>query len=191
MTFQYRLADPDDQGVVIEMALAFLAESPFGQVFGADPLRLQLLFQDCLRRGVVVLAEERVTVRGDEHARAVGFIAIMILEEVMSGAPYGEEVAWWVEPDARAHRVGAQLLACAEQWLLTNGATAVKMIAPAGSELDRYYAKQGYVPIETAYLKRLSHEPVQQTAHDADAAERSGVSGAGGDLQPDAGTGTR
>jgi len=68
---------------------------------------------------------------------------------------FAEEIAWWVEPDQRRTDIGRALLAEAEAWAVGAGICVLKMIAPTGSGIGRYYESLGYQPVEMAYMKRL------------------------------------
>jgi GNAT superfamily N-acetyltransferase len=99
----------------------------------------------------------------EETGALVGFIALAAGLNPFDGAHLlVEELAWWVEPDARrAGQVGARLLSAAEDWARANGLAVLKMVAPHQSRVARFYERYGYVPVETSYTKRLDevHRP--------------------------------
>jgi len=145
-----RPATRDDGTRVIEMALRFLEETPYGVTLsGATPSSLAAVFEAVLELGVIFVAESCC-------GRLDGFLAIAALRHPLTGRLYADEIAWWVEPEARRGTVGARLLAEAEAWARARQLGLVKMAAPAGSHVGRFYERMGYQAVETAYQKTLS-----------------------------------
>jgi GNAT superfamily N-acetyltransferase len=85
----------------------------------------------------------------------VGMIALFCAPHPITGEPYADELCWWVEPAYRRGNLGLKLLRCAERWATTKGATMLKMVAPEGTDIGRFYERVGYRAVETAYQKRL------------------------------------
>lgn len=139
------LADTD---CLVEMATRFLAESPYGRLFPADPARLGLLVGMCLELGVIFVAEG--------EAGAVGMIALVALTDPFGGVTYADEIAWWVDPAHRESVIGPRLLARAQNWTRTRGLAFLKMVAPANTEVGRFYERIGFTAIETSYIKRFN-----------------------------------
>lgn len=82
-------------------------------------------------------------------------LAIVVLPHPITGRLYADELAWWVEPRFRRGRIGPTMLKHAEAWARQKGATVLKMVAPAGTDVGRFYEATGYRAVETAYQKRL------------------------------------
>jgi len=85
----------------------------------------------------------------------VGMLGIIVALHPVTGRPYADELAWWVNPAHRRGRVGPALLGRGEQWARQMGASMLKMVAPVDTDVGRYYRKHGYDAVETAYVKRL------------------------------------
>lgn len=154
MAIVIRQATPEDVPAIVAMGLRFHSATRYGGFFTPDARRLEVLVGLCLQQATVLVAESDVGL--------VGFLALLVLPHIMSGELYGEEQGWWVEPSARKGRVGLRLLWAAEDWLLTNGVTVLKMGAPAGSRVGAFYALLGLEAVETHYFKRLQHHDVRQ-----------------------------
>lgn len=147
-----RSATVEDASRVVAMALRFLRETAYGAMFPeavAEPMRLAPLYQLVLDRGVILLAEV--------DGQLAGFLALVAMQHPLTGLPYGDEIAWWVEPECRHTRIGYKLLGAAEEWATTNRLSCLKMVAPAGSRLGTFYERRGYTVVETAYQKQLEH----------------------------------
>jgi len=85
----------------------------------------------------------------------VGMLGLVAITHPASGADYADEIVWWVDPEFRGGSIGPRLLAAGETWARRRGLPLVNMVAPEGSDVGRFLARQGYTPIETAWVKRL------------------------------------
>lgn len=159
-----RAATVEDAPRVVAMAMRFLQETSYGALFpDVEPMRLAPLYQLLLDRGVILVAEQPQTVIYEfsddacivQPPTLAGFIALVAMQHPLTGLPYGDEIAWWVEPEFRHTRVGYKLLGAAERWATTNRLSCLKMVAPAGSKLGTFYERRGYTVVETAYQKQL------------------------------------
>lgn len=167
-----REATADDGPAIVRMGMRFL-ETEFGHLVKPEADALSVLVLQILGHGVIFLAER-------EHAndcstwgsgwpspadvaaracncgpRVVGMLAIIVLKHPFTGLPYGDEVAWWVEPEYRKGLVGVHMLRHSETWARQIGLSALKMVAPAGSDVGAFYKRRGYIEVETAYQKSL------------------------------------
>ena len=165
------LADVDALG---NLALHFLAGTQYGRTLQtADSEHLAALITVLIagidpttddRQGVICVADLQFTSYvGDgmlsrelpHTSKLVGFLAISNALDVFTGQRYGDEVAWWVEPEHRETGAGRKLLGVGEDWARRNGLSVLKMVAPAGSQLGTLYERLGFTEVETAYSKRL------------------------------------
>jgi GNAT superfamily N-acetyltransferase len=148
-----------------EMCQRFLAETPYGTIVGecATPVLNGLIMQT-MQRGIILLAEVDFNIPDPQGAptdryegkQVVGFIAIFALMHPFAQVPYGDELAWWVEPEHRKGRVGYYLLRSAEDWARQAGLKMLKIVAPAAnSPVGRFLAGRGFTEVETTYHKRL------------------------------------
>jgi GNAT superfamily N-acetyltransferase len=147
-----REATPADVPAVAALAAHFLATPYARQYFRASSDRLELFVS-------FLVDTPGCTVLVADDAGVVGFLALLGgLNPLDEAGEFCEEIAWWVEPRARGRgRIGAQLLAAAEQWARANAYLWLKMIAPSQSRVGRFYERSGYAPLETAYVKGLGH----------------------------------
>jgi len=142
-----RPATADDLPVVLTMCWEFLAQTPFGRFVEPTDWSLGRLIGFVLATGVILLAED--------EGEVVGMLAIAALEHPVDARPFGDEVAWWVDPKHRQGRAGLYLLRAGEDWARQKGLTSLKMVAPYGSGIGTFYERRGYVAVETAYHKTL------------------------------------
>lgn len=154
-----RRASIGDLPALEVLARHFLTTTPFGFWLVYDEAMLQAAIVRVLREtGVIFLAL-------DEQGEAIGFLAMAKGRHLVAGYEYAEELAWWVEPEARGRRAGPELLAHMEDWARQEALPVVKMVAPAVEHgaarrsrrdaVTRFYKRAGYQPLETAFLKQL------------------------------------
>ena len=157
-----RPATVDDRAAVVALALHFHASTPYGSLVTVDPLRIGYLFDLALADGVVFVAEcaplhDDFTDDMTRGLVVVAFLGLTVLELAVSGDRYAEELAWWVEPAYRTGTLGPRLLRMAEDWAVAQGCAFVKMGAPEGQPaVGRWYQRQGYQAVETAFMKRVA-----------------------------------
>ena len=126
----------------------FIGSTQYHHVLRWVPEAVTELADRVLQLGVIFVAEV--------DDRLVGMIAGFAIDEPIGRTKILEELAWWVEIDYRNGSTGPKLLREWERWAQAAGLEAVKMIAPASSpEVGAFYAKRGYFPVETSYIKRL------------------------------------
>jgi GNAT superfamily N-acetyltransferase len=93
-----------------------------------------------------------VAVEGDV---VYGVLVLVAITNLYNGEIWADEFVWWVDPAYVGRGAGPKLLAAGEHWAAARGIAWIKMIAPQGSRVGRFYGRRGYVPVETAYMKRL------------------------------------
>lgn len=142
-----REATEADVERVLEMSCLFLALTPYGRLVQPTYQSLLTLIGVVMANGVILLA--------DAHGHTVGMLAIANFPHPLTGEPYADEVAWWVDPEHRKGRAGFYLLRACEDWARQNGLSMIKMVAPFGTDIGKFYERLGYVPVETAYQKTL------------------------------------
>lgn len=151
----------EDAFRIREMATRFLLDSQYGELFHNErtPDAIGKLIEQVMAIGTIFIAEHEQNaprwVQGLDAHRVVGMLAIVIVPHPLSGEKVAEEIAWWVEPQARGGMVGPHMLRSAEEWATRNGANVVKMVAPAASAVGIFYERSGYRAVETAYIKRI------------------------------------
>lgn len=146
-----REAIPEDAARIIEMATRFLAESPYGRLFPADPARLGALMQMCLSMGVIFVAER--------EEGLVGMLALVQLVDPIGGVAYADEIALYVDPAHRNGIIGGRLLMKAQNWTRARHLAFLKMVAPHHDaeqcDIGKSYERVGFEAVETAYIKRF------------------------------------
>lgn len=141
-----REATSGDIAALVAMGTRFLG-SVYAQKIHANAEALTRLSLGLLASpdAVIYVAEAGGTV--------VGMMGLMRYEHPMSGEPTASEIMWWVEPDARGS--GVRLFRVGEAWAKATGATVIQMIAPS-PEVERFYTRVGYEPVERTYQRRIS-----------------------------------
>lgn len=134
---------------LLEMSLRFLQTTIYAELAPPDPMTLVNLICIVLEKGIVYVEELA-------DGTLVGMIAIIPLPHMLTGKQYGDEVAWWVEPEHRKSRAAYRLLCAAEAWSRQKGLSVLKLVAPAGSDIGQFYEHRGYVLVESAYQKVLT-----------------------------------
>jgi hypothetical protein len=142
-----------DLDLVARMALRFILETQTGRLMGGEPsperVRAGIQVINAGVPGTVILAH-------DSDGVPVGFAALLLVENVLTGGAYVEEYGIWVEPEARHDtNAGVLLIAASENWTQQVGATVLKMAAPPRSGFARWLRHQGYELVEEALIKRF------------------------------------
>lgn len=166
-----RKATQADTERLLEMSVRFMVETIYARIAPPSIPTLLQLIAVVLEKGVVFVDETphandcaswtpAVDFNVDEppepapcncHPEIVGMIAIAALAHILTGKNYGDEIVWWVEPEHRKSRAGYRLLCAAIEWARQNGLSVLKMVAPAGSSVGRFYEHLGFEAVETAY----------------------------------------
>ena len=135
-----------DMDRVIEMALRFVAETPYGEYITIRPDRLALTVSSLMANpDAAILVSEN-------GSRLTGMIGMMAYDHPYSGERTAFEVVWWVDPESRGD--GVRLLRAAEEWAREHGAIKAQMVAP-NERVGALYARLGYTPVETSYQRSL------------------------------------
>lgn len=140
-----------DLARVFEMGVSFIVSIPlYAQIFQWEPEALEAFIRD--------LATEEasaILVVEDDAGAVEGMVIVILVANPFGGPPWAEEVAYWLDPRARRGTAAYKLLGAGEDWARRNGATVLKMVAPAGSRIGNLYEHRGYEPLETTYILRL------------------------------------
>ena len=136
---------------VFEMGVAFIVSIPtYALIFQWEPEPLERFIRDLATQDA-----SAILVVEQDDGTLEGMVVAVLVANPFSGPPWAEEVAYWLEPRARRGTAAYKLLGAAEDWARRKGATVLKMVAPAGSQIGRLYEHRGYEPLETTYILRL------------------------------------
>lgn len=151
-----RPAVHEEREQLVELALHFSRTVPVYDGFFAelDDDERRLAFGDVIDRIWKLDARSVILVAVVDEV-IVGGLALIEQQHEITGQSFCSEVAWWVEPGARAHRAGPYMLRAACDWAVQRGLKNLKMVAPIPSAVGRFYERMGFQPFETAYLKVL------------------------------------
>ncbi len=141
-----RAATLADVPRLVAMGRAFLATPPYAGWFADDPDQLAATVTQLITGPL-----STVLVAGDPVTGMIGLLATphFLSRQIVAG-----EVFWYTDPTARG--AGVRLLKAAEAWARDRGATTLQMIAPT-DRVASFYARCGYQPLETSYIRRLDH----------------------------------
>jgi GNAT superfamily N-acetyltransferase len=144
----------DDLARAADLGERLIDATPQAGLFppGADRrARVEAIVRLALERGVLLGA--------DVDGTLVGGLGLVVVPHLLSGRPMALEVAWWVDPAQRTRGLGPKLLAAAEAWSCTRGISMLQMFAPQGSAFGRYFARRGYAPLETPWMRTWDMPP--------------------------------
>lgn len=141
-----REAVADDIDVLVTMSARFLTLVYAGKI----PVHADVLRAVSLR---LMTSPDAVVYVAEHDGAVIGMMGLMRYRHPMSGEATVSEVAWWMNPDARG--AGVRLFRAGEQWAKACGASLIQMIAPS-PEVERFYVRAGYEPVERIYQRRLS-----------------------------------
>ncbi|MBW9113158.1 GNAT family N-acetyltransferase [Rhizobium cauense] len=133
---------------LIALAERFHAEAGGGYPFKVDRVRAFLA-------QAVAGPDFFVVVAGDVPC---GFLIARAGANYLTGERMAEEVAMYVEPDARSVGLAGGLIAKFEEWAASSRCTVVKLTAQHSARPEavaRLYRRSGYAAAETAFIKRL------------------------------------
>lgn len=139
-----RRATHEDIPRIVEMGGQFI-ETTFPAAMTFNGPAIAILAQQLMdgEDGTVFVAEH-------DH-RVSGMIALIMMRQPMSDELLAVELVWWVETHGRD---GLQLLAEAEHWGRSKGATRLQMIAPS-ERVCQLYERLGFRKVEVAYIRAL------------------------------------
>ena len=148
-----RHATNADTERLMQMTQRFVESTPAYWDLALQLERIEALIEAVLESGLILVAE--VEEPQGTRKNVVAMLAIAALTHPLTGKRYGEELAWWVEPEDRKSGIGDRLLDAGEQWCRDNRLTCLKMVAPVGTGIDVYYGRRGYKALETAHVKQF------------------------------------
>jgi RimJ/RimL family protein N-acetyltransferase len=144
-----RVATIADVDRLVTMALEFLAQPPFVAMGPASPRHVRAFVER------LITSTDSVVFVATDHGQIVGMIGAGLFEHQLTGQLTGQEVGWWMTPDARGARVALRLLEEAEFWAFAAGAVAFQVQGP-NEKVGRFYQRKGYQQYEAGYFRRLS-----------------------------------
>lgn len=155
-----RPAIQSDLNQIVKLGLNFHKASGLEAVFPFDPKSLRRTLRHMVESpsaGIVVI-ETDGAIKG-----AAGFQASKsFFNETIK---VGQERFFWIEPDLRGFD-GIKLLHALEQEAKVCGCTRFAMVSLNNlkpEQLDKFYRRQGYEPLEHVYVKLLSGQGSPET----------------------------
>lgn len=148
---ELRIREPieGEEDRILDLTMQFLALSPYTNLFPPKDGHLAQLYAKIVEMGKIFLLVNR-----DDYP--VGIIAGVIVPHAMNGLQYAEGVIWYVDKGHRGGSAGRNLLRTFMDWASTNGATMVKMSAPAESPVGKLLVEWGFSALETHFVLPLT-----------------------------------
>lgn len=132
---------------LVELGVRFMAESGYSWHLSVDRHAQARLACDLIQAAHgLMLVDER---DGD----IVGMLGAIATRHPHSGDSVMSELFWYVAPAARGS--GVRLLLEAEHWAISRGIRKSLVVAPEGAPVASLYARMGYKPLESQYIKDL------------------------------------
>lgn len=146
-----RPAVESDLDTLVEMGVKFVDCSPFSGMVDLENVRSSVssMISAYPHAAAVFVAE-------DSSKKLVGVLVGVLTTMWFSAHRIACELAWWVEPEARAGSAGWRLLAEYERWARDSGAFFLTMSDMTGggtSDLEQAYLKRGFKLMERSYRK--------------------------------------
>lgn len=146
---------PEEREQLVELALHFTAIEPYNTLLADVPDRAAAI-ERWLDKVVALVDVDRAVILGAEYeGELVGAIVFALTPHDLTEELYASELAYWVEPKARHTGAGYHLLRLSEEWARTHQVKTLKLSAPIPATFGRALERQGYVALETVYLKVL------------------------------------
>lgn len=141
-----REATTQDIPQIIRLISRSLVDGPYAGKMRDNPQQTALLAEKIITSlGKILLWED---------GAPTGLLAFIVLPHYMSGEMIADELAWYVEPEARAGGAALRLLWEAEKLAHEMGATRIKFSAP-NPEVSHIYERFGFKKMETVHVKEL------------------------------------
>jgi GNAT superfamily N-acetyltransferase len=101
-----------------------------------------------IERVVSRVSERRRILVSERHARAVGFIAVEMRDE-LADCEGAEILALVVDENERGSGIGAALLGAAEEWANERDAKRIRVRSNViRTDAHRFYEREGYAPVK-------------------------------------------
>lgn len=146
-TVTIRDATDADLPRLLEMAQGFLTTTAYGARVPFDAEHFTRLAELLRTQGRLFVAVR--------ESRVVGMLGVLVLNHPISNERVGNEIVWWVDPEARSLNAWRALFRDAERWAREVGAVRMQFGAYHDDRLERLYRHLGYDPHEVVYEKAL------------------------------------
>lgn len=137
-----RTAVASDRVAVIRLLKDSHADAGFTFPFSAP--HADALFRLHLERGLVLVVGEP----------ARGVLMATTFEHPFGAGKWAKETVWYIAPEARG-RSALKMLDAYEAWAREQGCSTIGMASLATNDVSGIYARRGYAPAETHFLKAL------------------------------------
>lgn len=147
-----RLGTMNDMEDLVRMSILFHSESPFNNR-EADDEDVRGLVENLLSR----THQDAIVLVSVDGNRCVGMIAGVATKCLFNKERFSSEVVWWVDKEFRSSTRGKDLVTAYQYWSEHVAKCHMDVMTALADDrekvLGRYYTRQGYYKMETAYLK--------------------------------------
>lgn len=144
-----RLARPEDEERLVEMASAFQAMSPYRSL-EFSPAACSRLFKAYLEGDKT----ELIVIISEQDGEARGMVIGMCSSPLFSDDKMATEIAWWMDEDYRKTRDSLLLIEAYQEWARRVDAKVIQCaMLPDVTDLSRFYEKQGMTRAEVSYIR--------------------------------------
>lgn len=137
---------------VLALARNFFAATSYADIIDFDDQSFIGTFNHLIQGGGVCLV-------GEMDGQILGFTGAMAYPFYFNANhKTGQELFWWVEPQARGSGLGSHMFKALEQWARDQGCKTFSMIALDSlrpEAVAKVYRRSGYLPSEHSYIKEL------------------------------------
>lgn len=147
-----RLAKEEDIERLLELSKEFHKASPYRHL-GFDTNKGKSFLIEAIRG----MGYNTIVLVATKDTEVIGFIVGAATEPVFSSSKVSMELGWWVTPKHRNTRASFLLFKAYEDWALRAGCSYVQaaFLPGVSNDLDEFYKKQGYIQVESSYMKRI------------------------------------
>lgn len=139
---EVRRAIPEDRLAVIRLLKDSHAAAGFTFPFSAP--HADALFRAHIESGLVLVC----------GAPVAGVLMALTFDHPFGAGKWAKETVWYIAPEARG-RSAIQMLDGYEAWARVQGCVTIGMASLASNDVSRIYARRGYAPAETHFVKAL------------------------------------
>lgn len=137
-----RRASLIDRVAVIRLLRESHAAAGFTFPFSAP--HADALFRSHMERGLVLVC----------GSPAQGVLMAATFDHPFGAGKWAKETVFYIAPEARG-RSAIQMLDAYEAWAREQGCTTIGMASLATHDVSRLYARRGYTPAETHFVKTI------------------------------------
>lgn len=146
-----KIATLEDLPEIADMSMEFMASTGYTEFSDRDTIE-KLIYN---------------LITGEQNEKIILFKSgVGFLAGCATLFPFGQhllatEIAWWVNPNSRGKKTGAEFLEAFEYWAKEKAGCTMINMACLDDKLMKFYETKGYKLYERAYMKVLSEHDMK------------------------------